>query len=447
MKKLPFYTFLLAAVLTSCGRSGSEILTINLKNSDYSETIDAQGTVQAVNTTNLVAPRINVSGIRVAWLAEEGTAALKGDTICILAAPEIDNTIEMFKTDLEKMEAELKKIEADNQMQLSMLNAQVEINNSQMAISMLDSVQMRYAPVVKQRLISLELEKSGIEKSKLRKKLAAQKRIDNSEIMQMRSRINMQKNRIDTYENQRKSLKLVASRDGVVMHYESPMMQFMSSQGGGTLGGKIEEGSSVWPGMTVVQIPDMSEMQVQIDVPEIDFKKIKEGQKAVIDVDAVKNFRTTGKVKRKTLGNSSPGIQTKIKTYQVIVSIDSSHLKIKPGLSAMCRITVEEVKDTVVIPAGAIFTRDSLKIVYVEDGDKFIPVEVETGFTDGSKSIIIKGLEGNETIALIEPSHKLIAAKVGTKTDTLTNTPADTLNGKGALIKSSIIKSSLKNDH
>jgi len=37
----------------------------------------------------------------------------------------------------------------------------------------------------------------------------------------------------------------------------------------------------------------------------------------------------------------------------------------KPGLSAFCRIIVDEIKDTIVVPSAAIFTKDSTKIVYI----------------------------------------------------------------------------------
>ena len=300
--------------------------------------------------------------MKVVYLAEDGAHVKKGDTICILGAPDLVVTVESFKTDLEKLEADLRSLEADNSMQLSLLNAQIETNNALRAITMLDSVQLKFAPAVKQRLIALEMEKANIEKTKLSKKLTAQKRIDISEVMQLKSRINMQKGRIDMYQNQIKSLKLAAPCDGIVMHYVAPEMYFMSSQGGGSIGGKIEVGSSVFSNFTVLQLPDMKEMQVSVDVPEVDFKRIKEGQKAFITVDAVKDLNTTGKIKRKSLGGNNPREQTAIKTYQVIVSIDSCHIRMKPGLSAICRIIVDQVEDTIVVPAGAIFTGTAQKL-------------------------------------------------------------------------------------
>jgi HlyD family secretion protein len=402
--------------LTGCSGKPTNIITYNLKHTDYLETIDATGTIQAVNKLMLLSPRINFSGVTVAHLAREGTHVLKGDTVCILDCPELSYYLDMFNSDLEKMEADQKKLVADNAMELAMLTAQIETNNAQLAISQLDSIQMKFATPVKKQLLGLEMEKVGIEKKKLQKKLAAQKLIDNSELSQIRSRIMMQKNRIQMYVTQKNSLKLVAPCDGVVMHYESPLMFFMGN-GVGTRGGKIEEKSSVWSNMPLLQFPDMKEMQVSVEVPEADYKRIRENQKVQINVEAATNLITTGKIKRKTLAGKGAGEGSALKTYEVIISVDSRHNEMKPGLSAQCRIIVDEVKDTIVVPAAAIFQRDSSKIVYVAEGDIFIPVIIETGLSNMSRSIISKGLDGNEKIAMTEPPYNMVRKEVKSKSD------------------------------
>jgi len=259
VKKNDFiYIILLVIIISGCVKKKPNIVTYDLKRSDYIEAIDVTGTIQAVNNFTLLAPRTNFTNlIPIVHLAENGAHVKKGDTICICKVPELVNMVESYDIALENMEADMKKLEADNAMQLALLNAQVETNKAQIAISMLDSIQIKFAPPIKQRLLVLEMEKANIEKKKLQKKLAAQKRIDNSELIQMRSRIMIQKNRIQVAQTQINSLKLVAPVDGIVMHVENYRLE-----GGDIAFGKIEEGSSTLSGMSVLQIPDMKEMQV-----------------------------------------------------------------------------------------------------------------------------------------------------------------------------------------
>jgi HlyD family secretion protein len=407
LKHLICYIFIFSFILAACHRNVSPVITCNLKHSVYIETIEAEGTVQAVNNSVVVTPRV-YSGLQVARLSKEGAFVRKGDTICILAAPDLMNTFEQFKTELEKMDGAKDSLEANQAMQLSLLEAQVATNKAQMDISMLDSIQLKFAPAVKQKLITLEMEKVKIEKTKLEKKLAAQKKIANSELSQIGSRIMMQKNRIQMFQSQINSLYIVSPSDGYVIHAETPTFY---TSGGSTIGGKIEEGSKVFSSMPLLQIPDIGKMQVSVEVPEVDYKRINNDQKVEIKIESVSNLETTGKIIRKSLATKNRDEKSAIKSYEVIISVDSCDSGMKPGLSASCRIIINEVKDTIVVPSAAIFAKDSTKIVYVFKDHKFIPVPIETSVSNSSESIVSKGLIGNETIALMEPPYFLISHK------------------------------------
>lgn len=413
--KMYIFILVIFSILSSCNRKAPLIVTFNLKPTRFIETIEVTGTVQAVSNNAISTPRV-YSGLKVAYLAKDGDFVKKGDTICIIDAPDIMKTFEQLNIDLKKMEGEKRSIEAENAMQLSILEAQAATNNAQMQITMLDSIQLKFAPPVKQRLLSLEMEKVQIEKKKIEKKLASQKIIDNSELSQIGSRIMMQNNQIQMFKAQINSLKIIAPSDGYVMHVENPTFYFGS---GSTIGGKIEEGSLVFQGMALLQIPDISKMQVSVEVSEADYKRINNNQKVLIEVESASNLKTTGKVARKSLANKNKEEKSLIKTYEVIVSVDSCHLKMKPGISASCKIFINDLRDSIVIPAAALFTKDSTKIVYVSEQEKFIPVAVETGLSNSSEIIVSKGLRGHETIALIEPPKNLIANELKSKPDTI----------------------------
>jgi multidrug efflux pump subunit AcrA (membrane-fusion protein) len=117
---------------------------------------------------------------------------------------------------------------------------------------------------------------------------------------------------------------------------------------------------------------------------------------------------TTGKVNRKSLATSIAQRYSgsKVRTYEVIIDLDSCHSKMKPGLSASCEIIMKEEKDTLFVPTLAIFEKDSSSVVYVKEKNKFMPVVVETGTAGSSYTIITGGLKGNETIALSEPHYQ-----------------------------------------
>jgi HlyD family secretion protein len=411
MKVSVFVFLLFTLLLSNCtGKRDSGVLTIQLSKSNYIEKINVSGTVQAVVNVPVMAPSRMMGQMTVVRLAADGAFVKTGDTICVLTVPELEVMYNQTINSIETLEAELKKTEADNQLNIALLEAQLATSEAQLKISSLDSLRMQFATEVTRKLLELEMKKVLIEKQKAEKKLAARKLIGQTEIRQMNARIMGEKAKAQTMSDQVKSLTIIAQRDGVVMRTESRVFYIMGPQGIGRLGGKINEGSVLFINTPVLQFPDLSKMQVSAEVQEADFKKIEKGQKVFIEIDAAKKLETTGKINRKGLmGRTAQRYSdSKVKFYEVIIDIDSCHSKMKPGLSATCEITLQEARDTLFVPTLAIFERDSNRVVYVMEKNNFIPVKVETGLSGSSHTIITGGLKGDEIIALSEPPNNLI---------------------------------------
>ena len=413
-------TFFPLLLLSCTGKKENSVITFPVEKSDFIEKITVPGTVQAVINTPVMPPRI--SQVTVARLAQDGEFVKTGDTICVLSAPELVSNYESMLTSIETLEAQLKRSEADNQLNIALLEAQLLTSEARLKMSYLDSLQMKYASEVRQKLLALEMERSTIEKQKVEKKLAASRKIGDADLKKKRLQIMQQKVRAQTYADQVNSLTLIAQREGMVQRTETDMVMLMSSRGSGTFGGPIKEGSVLMFPAPVLQFPDLSRMQISADVSESAFKKIEKGQRVVINVDAAQKLETTGRVNRKSLARSNAQrySASKVRSYEVIIDVDSCHTKMKPGLSASCEIFLREEKDTLFVPSLSIFERDSMKVVYVKNRKEFIPLEIRTGISGSSYTVISAGLKGGELIALSEPPFSLIADEI-VRIDTSTN--------------------------
>jgi HlyD family secretion protein len=411
MKVALFASLFSTLCLLSCtGKKDSSVITIGLGKSDYVEKIYVPGTVQAVNNVPVMTPSRLFSQMTVVRLAPDGVFVRKGDTICVLSSSELNLVYKDMMSSIENLEAGLTKTEADNQLNIALLEAQLATSEAQLKISNLDSLHMKYATEMNKKLLELEMKKALIEKQKVEKKLAATRTIGEAEIRQKKAGIIQAKTRAQTYADQINSMTIIAQRDGVVMRVEAPRIMISSTRGTGTFGGPIREGTVLLMASQLLQFPDLSKMQVSADVAEADFKRIEKGQKVIINVDAANKLVTTGRVNRKNLSASSAQRYTrsKVKSYEVIIDVDSCHSKMKPGLSAYCEIIIREAGDTLFVPTLSIFEKDSVRVVYVRSRKGFMPVKVETGTSGSSFTIITGGLKGDETIALTEPPNSLI---------------------------------------
>ena len=413
--KHPFVVVILLSILTaSCSPKKSGLVTWDLKRSDYREVIAAEGSVQAVRNANIMGPLDYYGGLTVAYILPEGSRVEAGDTVCILKCDEYTKMLDEKEKALENLNTEMAKLETTSAAALAVLEASLKENSAGMAVNELDSIQMRFAPPVKKRLMELERAKSRVESRKLNKKFLAQKSINETEVRQMKTRIIQAKNELDAMKGRVGELTIKAPTAGILIAPTSNAMVFMIDADGTEtqFGGFPKVGASIFPELPLASLPDLSEMEVKCEVPEVDYKRIEKGQKVEVTVDAAANLHTTGVVKTKSL---TPKMhyseQANVKYFEVTVSVDSLHTRMVPGLSARCRILACEVKDTLVVPSLAIFQKDSIKLVYVAEGERFRGVPVETGLANSSQTIISKGLTGKETIALTEPKNGFLIEK------------------------------------
>lgn len=409
MKVVIHVALIFAIILLSCsGKKDYGIITFQTGQSDYVEKITIPGTVQAVVNTPVMPPRIGQ--MTIVRLAKEGEYVRKGDTICVLSAPDVVTAYQQALTSIETLRAELERKEADNRINISLLESQLATSEAQLKISNLDSLRMKYATDSQKKIYALEMERASVEKQKTERKLVAARKIGESDITRQKLRIMQETEGAKRIADQLSSLTMIAQRDGMVQREEAPTIRLMSSRGSGVFGGPIKEGSVLMFPSPVLKFPDLSLMQISADASESDFRKIERGQKVYVTIDAAERLVTTGRINRKSLATSMAQrySASKVRTYEVIIDIDSCHLKMKPGLSASCEIIIQEVKDTLFVPSLSIFEKDSIKIVYVKEKKKFTPVQIKTGSSGSSFTIITEGLEGDEIIAITEPPLRLI---------------------------------------
>jgi HlyD family secretion protein len=110
-------------------------------------------------------------------------------------------------------------------------------------------------------------------------------------------------------------------------------------------------------GMPLVQIADLSRMRIKLQVNEVDIGKVKVGQKVEIRLDALRDEVFEGRVRKVAPASAAPqqgapgGAVIK---FPVEVEIERPDPRMKPGMSAKCRIIVERRENVVRLPKEAL---------------------------------------------------------------------------------------------
>jgi HlyD family secretion protein len=118
---------------------------------------------------------------------------------------------------------------------------------------------------------------------------------------------------------------------------------------------------SVDPGQTVAasfQAPvlftlaeDLALMELHVDVDEADVGMVHEGQAAVFTVDAYPERSFPAVIRQVRYGAE---ITSGVVTYETVLTVSNEDLTLRPGMTATAEITVQEVRDALLVPNAAL---------------------------------------------------------------------------------------------
>lgn len=145
---------------------------------------------------------------------------------------------------------------------------------------------------------------------------------------------------------------------------------------------------------------DLAKMQVDTSVDESDVGNVAKGQRATFIVDSYPGTTFQGVVAdiRK-----APIITQNVVTYDVVITVDNSDLKLFPGMTANVTILASKIDDTLKVPNSVLRFRPSSAVlkqtglsaaaadkqqVYVLAGGKLQAVPAKFGLSDGKYTAV-----------------------------------------------------------
>ena len=148
---------------------------------------------------------------------------------------------------------------------------------------------------------------------------------------------------------------------------------------------------------TIIHLVDLTSMELEVEVDEIDMPGVKLGQKAIIDVDALPGVLFEGKV---TAIYPVPIELGGVIVYQVKIELtvpDGSAVMI--GMSTDADIVISERSNALLVPERAVKEdSEGNPIVEVVINGEYEERSVVVGVSDGFETEIIEGLNEGEVV-------------------------------------------------
>jgi HlyD family secretion protein len=154
----------------------------------------------------------------------------------------------------------------------------------------------------------------------------------------------------------------------------------------------------------VVSLADLNDLEVELDISQNDFSKLRLGQHGTVTTDAFQDKKYDGFIKE-----LSPEANRQKATVQIKVKIVKPDEFLRPEMNASVAFLadekpadpkVETAKPVVMVPTSAV--RDGS--VYLWFGGKAVKRAVKTGSTSGSNVRVEQGLNGGEDVIVNPPA-------------------------------------------
>lgn len=319
MRKYLIYGIALLAIfcigykMLNRSAGGTVYKTQKIENGDIMESITASGTINPLSTVSVGS---QASG-RIAEIYVDYNSVVKKGQLLAL----IDQ--ENAKANVQQREAALEIAEAQ---------VAVEENN------------IKYYKKALNRISKLNAAKYSTEKDLE----AAERDYDNSvaQLALEQAQVKQAQASLNSAQTELSYTEIKAPVDGIVISKS------------------VEVGQTVAASFETPEIfsvaEDLTKMQIEASVVEADIAKVKEGQKVRFTVDSYADDYFYGTV---TQVRNEATTTSNVVTYTVVIGIDNSDMKLKPGMTANVEIITAEEKGVMLVPNQALR-------FYIDDSDK-----------------------------------------------------------------------------
>ncbi|MGC2186696.1 MAG: efflux RND transporter periplasmic adaptor subunit [Terriglobales bacterium] len=377
---------LIAGGLIAATRGGTKIDPSKLQKvekGDLAKSVVATGKVTPITKVEV---KSKASGIVKKLLVDAGDRVRKGQLLAQLDKEEIEAQVEQSRAAVQAAEASLTSSEADYE------RAKVDAEGPE--VPLLKRAYDRAIGMAKEGVVST----SALEDAQKNYELAlnkqnvskAQATVLKAKIAQSQGQLAKDRANLKQLEEQLSYTDIESPIDGVVLSRDVEMGDAVSSI--------LVLGSSA---TLVMTLGDTSSVYVKGKVDESDIGKVYLGQPARIKVESFKDKTFNGVVTK----ISPMGVEKdNVTTFEVRVSINNPGGELKAEMTANAEIILEEHKNVLQIPEGAIiYDKDKKASVEIpdtsaKDGKKKIAVNI--GISNGAKTELLSGLKEGDQVVL-----------------------------------------------
>jgi RND family efflux transporter MFP subunit len=386
------------------GKSKKDISvpTTDVKRGEFIDYVELRGEIAVRSSTVITAPA-NAGNLQIIKLALNGSHVKKGDFIAEFDASTLKRNAEQARSTLKQVESEIAKAKA--QQLLSEEQIKTELMSAEFALerARLDAGTRDVIPAIESEKHVLEMQKAEQKLRELKSKIESRRigtEADMAAIVRRRAKAQAD---LDQAESNMAALTLTSPADGILTFLPNSNSRAVYSGSAPV----YKEGDRAYSGNAIAEIPDLSTIEAKTAVLEADRGRVKPGQPAILNVEAVPDREQHGRIKEiSPLAQLDYSDYITIKNFAVAIELENPDLKLRPGMMTGVRIEVERIHNAIAIPSDAVFSKNGRTIAYVLYNGSFQERPLTLARRGNSQVMVSNGLTAGELIALKDPTEE-----------------------------------------
>ena len=384
-------------------RTAPNIPTAEVTRGDFDDYVKIRGEIKAKRSLPVYAPytRGGVGDPQILKMTKTGTVLKKGDVVVEFDTAKLRETLAQRRSDQKQAEAEIEQGRAEAKLQeeqdlTDLEKARYDVQRAKLEVSKAEILSRIEGE--KNKLLLADAEQHLKEEEEKLASDRAKAAADSDGKKQKREKALRD---VQVAEHDIAALTLRAPVDGMV----TILPNWRASGWFSESAPPFKEGDRAWQGATIAEFPDISTLRVNGRVEEAERGRVKEGQATTVGVDAVPDKEFAARVVEiSALAKIDFSGWPFPRNFDVSVQLEQVDSRVRPGMSATARVSVEKLPACILIPPEATFQKFGKTLAYVLSGSSFQAREILVAKRSETQVAVARGLEPGERVALKDPT-------------------------------------------
>ncbi|HEX8184208.1 MAG TPA: efflux RND transporter periplasmic adaptor subunit [Blastocatellia bacterium] len=341
---------------------------------------------------------------RVAWIGvEKGDTVAQGQVLVRLEDSEFRAQVNQARANLAAAQAKLDQLRAGSRPQeklkdrAAVIQAEATLKNAQ---SDYDRIQQLYKSGVASKA---DFDRVTAQRDSAAAMLESAKQTSRmtdigprtEEIRGAEAQVQQMRAALDYAETQLASTEIKAPVSGTVLQRIVERGEMVTPSAFGESGART----------SVVALADLSDLQIELDISQADFARLKMGQRAEIIPEAFPDLRYQGYIEE-----IAPEANRAKATVQIKVKVENPDGQLRPEMNARVNFLADaqprEGQQNIsrpLVPKAAVVRKNDADFVFVVKGNKVEQRVIRRGDETGDSYYVIEGLSGGEKVVVDNP--------------------------------------------